>query len=404
MPTVVPGRSRILSAIGRRLRDDVVPPFEIVFADGHVEQLGGTASDSAERVAINPAFRVVVRTAAGERALAALDELAIGEAYLAGEIDVEGDFLTLMSFRRFLADRHPLLSLWRFLLPRLRGQIGVDNRNTPRHYDHGNEFYFSFLDHHHRLYSQALFKSGTESLEEAAANKLDYIREICRVGPGSRILDVGAGWGSFARHAASAGAHVTMLTVSREQERYLAGVAADCPGPGTLTPVLCNVFEYARSEPFDAAVILGVMEHLPDYRRFLARMDALVRPHGRVYMDFAATREKFDIPSFAYRHVFPGNHSPVHMPGLIEAVNQSPFEIVAVHNDRHSYFLTLTAWARRLEAAAERLARDFGEHTVRLFRLYLWSTAHAMGETAALESFRIVVQKSAGRASREVGL
>jgi cyclopropane-fatty-acyl-phospholipid synthase len=72
------------------------------------------------------------------------------------------------------------------------------------------------------MYSHAVYTSEDESLEQAVERKLEYIREVCRLKPGSRVLDVGAGWGSFARYAAARGIHVTMLTVSQEQKRYLA--------------------------------------------------------------------------------------------------------------------------------------------------------------------------------------
>src|SRR3546814_4820125 len=65
-----------------------------------------------------------------------------------------------MALRPFLSDRHPWLLLLRFAIPLLRGQVASDNRAVPRHYDHGNELYFAFLDRRHRLYSQALYRTG----------------------------------------------------------------------------------------------------------------------------------------------------------------------------------------------------------------------------------------------------
>mgnify|MGYP003649191317 FL=1 len=145
------------------------------------------------------------------------------------------------------------------------------------------------------------------------------------------------------------------------------------------------------------------MEHLPHYERLLAHLETLLRDDGRVYMDFAANRTKYASSSFSYRHVFEGNHSLVHMPGLVAAINQGPFEMVGIDNDRHSYFLTLRDWALNLEAAAPDLAARYGERTVRLFRLYLWGTARCM-QAGLIESYRVVLQKSAGRESDLIGL
>src|SRR5262245_31918912 len=110
---------------------------------------------------------------------------------------------------------------------------------------------------------------------------------------------------------------------------------------------------------------LGVMEHLPDY--------------------------------------LPGNHSPVYLPGLLEAANTTQFEPLALHNDRHSYYLTLQAWARNLEAGRDRVVARFGESVYRLYRLYLWGGANLFGRQGLLESYRIVFQESLGLSSAIIG-
>ena len=120
-------------------------------------------------------------------------------------------------------------------------------------------------------------------------------------------------------------------------------------------------------------------------------------------MDFASNRTKFSVSSFTYNFVFPGNHTPVYMPGLIEAGNASGFEAVAVHNDRHSYYLTIAEWARRLEAARETVVPKFGERVFRLFQgCNLWGCAQQFGN-GRLESYRVVFQRSHARPSSEIG-
>ena len=218
------------------------------------------------------------------------------------------------------------------------------------------------------------------------------------------MLDVGAGWGSLSFYAAERGANVTMLTVSTEQKAYLEKEIGKRPAAGRLNVALEDIYAFAPNRKFDAITLLGVMEHLPDYGRLLRRFDGLLSPHGRVYMDFSAVRKKYGVSTFTYSNVFEGNGSPVYMPGLIKAANDGPFEIVAVHNDRHSYFLTAKAWAESLEANRQRLAQEFSEATYRLFQLYLWATAYSLGFSEQLQAYRVVLQKSRGQASRAVGL
>ena len=381
-----------------------VPRFELELPDGALHTFGAQPRNAKESVPEHPRFRIRVRNQQGLRALSSFDEARTAEAFLNGDVDVDGDILSAFDLRKFFVDRHPFRAIWRFIPPLFFGQVQSDKKGIPRHYDYGDEFYFSFLDKDVRLYSQALYKTETDTLEQAARNKLDYILDACRLTAGSEVLDVGAGWGSFSCYAAARGVNVTMMTLAHKQYECLTTVARNSSAPGRLEAVRESIYAYAPAKRFDAIVLLGVMEHLPDYAGLCRQFDALLKPNGRVYMDFSAIRKKYASSSVAYRHVFPGNHSPVVLPELLSAANASTFEPIAVHNDRHSYFLTLSTWARNLEAARDRLIPEFGARTFRLFQLYLWATAHALGRDGSLESYRVVIQKSPGSPSAQIGL
>lgn len=380
------GEPAVILELKRRLARVPAAPFEVELPDGAVHRIGSGA----------PAFSLRLRTARALRALESLDEASIGEAYIDEEINFAGSFLAALDLRRIATDWHPLHSLWRFVRPLVYGSARSDRDWIGRHYDYGNDFYFAFLDRRHRLYSQALYRSEDEPLEHAAERKLEYVMRACRLAPGSRVLDAGGGWGSFAAYAAPRGVNVTVLTISREQYEFLKRRGVDV--------VYESIFAYASSRPYDAIILLGVMEHLPDYQRLFTRFEKLIRSGGRLYMDFAANRRKFNVSSFTYRYIFPGSHTPVVVPELLAAANRSPFEPIALHNDRHSYFLTLQQWARNLEAAHDELARRYGERTYRLFQLYLWGCAHQFRRDGALESYRVVFQKAHGSPSTEIGL
>jgi cyclopropane-fatty-acyl-phospholipid synthase len=384
----------VVGSLRRWFADRHVPPFELHLPDKRSYALGLPGA---------PAFRVWLRNERAVRALATRDEVTIGTAYLDGDIDVQGDFLAVLDLRTVLSDRHPLERLWRFVQPLLLGQVKSNQRWVPQHYDHGNDLYFTFLDKEHRLYSQALYTREDETLEQAAENKLAYIADVCRLEPGSHVLDVGGGWGSFGRFAAARGIDVTMLTISHEQFAFLSELSGGHLLPGTLRAVHDDVFSYAPGERYDAIVLLGVMEHLPDYRRLFRKFEELLRWDGRLYMDFSANRTKFKVSTFTSRYVFPGNHTPVVVPDLLASANETSFEPIALHNDRHSYFLTLRSWARNLEAARSELVDRFGERTFRLFQLYLWAGAHQLHRDGRMESYRVAFQRSHGHCSGEIG-
>ena len=388
----VPYAVRVLRA---HVTGPAAPAFDLVEPDGDRHRVGAADAE--------PAFTLRLRTARAWRALGSLDETRIAEAYLHGDIDFEGDMLAALDLRGFLSDRHPLASVWRFIQPWLYGEVGADKSWVPQHYDYGNEFYFAFLDRKFRLYSQAVYASEEETLEQAAQHKLDYVMEACRLRPGSRVLDVGGGWGSFAGYAGSRGVNVTMLTISREQFAFLTEWCATHTLPAQLSVVYESIFAYAPGVRYDAVVLCGVMEHLPAYPALFQKVDALLEPGGRLYMDFAAGRKKFDVSAFTYRYVFPGDHTPVVLPDLYAAANRTDLEPVALHNDRHSYYLTLQAWARNLEASRRELVERYGERVFRLFQIYLWAGAH-LHRDGGLEAYRLVFQRGKNLPSSSLGL
>jgi cyclopropane-fatty-acyl-phospholipid synthase len=384
----------VIVELRRRLRGASAASFDVHLPDHRVYRVGSEPASFALRL----------RTPAALGALASFDEFAVASAYMNGQIDFEGDFLSALDLRRAMTDWHPLHSLWRHLRPMLFGKVDTDKLWVQQHYDYGNDFYFAFLDKRVKLYSQALYRSDDQSLEDAAEQKLEYVFRSCRLAPGSHVLDIGAGWGSFAGYASQRGANVTMLTISKEQYEYQRGLVAAQSAPGTLETVFESVFAYQSPRKYDAIVLLGVMEHLPDYKRLFAVFERLMKPGGRLYMDFASNRTKFNVSSFTYRYIFPGSHTPVVMPELLAAANRTAFEPVSLHNDRHSYFLTLQAWGKNLEAQREALVPKYGERTYRLFQLYLWGCARQFQKDGELESYRVVFQKGYGAPSSEIGL
>ena len=336
-----------------------------------------------------PTVKVLVKDRKGLEALRRLDELRICEAYMNGSLDVMGDMMGFVSLRRMLSDSHPLSYLWQRIAPWFIGRIPTDQRAIAAHYDFANEFYLQFLDPT-RCYSQAVFERDDEALETAQRRKLDFAIDACRLKPGDRVLDVGGGWGSFTEYAGQRGIQVTSLTISRQSEAFLADLIQRRQLPCRV--VNQDFLAYASPEPYDAMVILGVMEHLPDYPAVLRQFQRLLKPGGRIYLDASAFREKYAKPTFIARYIFPADHAYFCLHDFLTAAAKTPMDVLAVHNDRHSYFLTCKAWAENLEAARDDIIRRWGEALYRRFRLYLWGSAYAF-LSHGMEAFRVVLER-----------
>jgi cyclopropane-fatty-acyl-phospholipid synthase len=370
---------RIFRLIQRRVADQIKTPFEI--------RLWGARSYRFGKG--EPAIKVLVKDRAGLTALSGMDELKICEAYMAGSLDVVGDMLGFVSLRGMLSDHHPLHMLWRRIAPLFIGRVRTDRQAIASHYDFDNEFYLTFMDPT-RSYSQAVFERDDETLETAQRRKLDFAIDSCGMEPGDRVLDVGGGWGSFTEHAGRGGIEVTTLTISSHSEEYLTGLIQRLQLPCRV--VNQDFLEYTSPDPYDAIVILGVMEHLPDYPAVLQQFQRLLKPGGRVYLDASAFREKYSKPTFVSHYIFPGDHSYFCLHEFLTAVAKTQLEVLAVYNDRHSYYLTCKAWAENLESARDEIISRWGETLYRRFRLYLWGSAYAF-LSRGMDAYRVVLQR-----------
>jgi cyclopropane-fatty-acyl-phospholipid synthase len=379
----VPASTAIYDRILRRIQENVANRVEVPF---EIRLWGDRAYRFGKG---EPAVDILVRDRNGLAALGRLDELSICEAYMAGSLDVVGDMLQFVGLRGALSDSHPLDYLWRRIAPWLIGRSTANRQAIATHYEFDTDFYLKFLDAT-RCYSQALFEQDHEALETAQLRKLNFAVEACALKPGDRVLDVGGGWGSFTEHAGRRGIEVTVLTISEHSERFLRDLIWRLQLPAQV--LNRDFLIYDSPEPYDAIVILGVMEHLPDYPAVLRRLQRLLRPGGRVYLDASAFREKYVKPTFVSRYIFPGDHCYFCLHDFLAAAAKTPLDVLAVYNDRHSYFLTCRTWAENLEAARDEIVRRWGEALYRRFRLYLWGSAFAF-RNRDMEAYRVVLEK-----------
>jgi cyclopropane-fatty-acyl-phospholipid synthase len=373
---------RLAAASGR----ERLPTFRLTLDDGASCPFGDGP----------PAFELTVRNRGGRAALTSGDETRFAEAYMAGDLDFQGDILALIALRGLVSDRHPLQALWYKVLHALVfGQAKSDRKWVARHYDAGDDFYLLFLDRR-RCYSHGLFAADDEPLDDAILRKLDFALAAVGARPGQHVLDIGAGWGAMTEHAGRRGVRVTSLTISEPSERYVDALIRreDLP---------CRVLRehflehdvLPGSERYDAIVNLGVTEHLPDYAASLAQYRRLLKPGGRVYLDACSTPVKFPFSSFTYRYIFPGNATPMCLHDYVAEVAKTPFEVVAVHNDRHSYELTCRRWGENLERAREEIVARWGQPLFRRFQLYLWGCVDVF-HRGVFGAYRVILELPAG--------
>jgi cyclopropane-fatty-acyl-phospholipid synthase len=336
------------------------------------------------------ATRVCFRDGEALDAILRGDHLALADAFLQERVDVQGSLRDVIRVTDQLdvePDRFGAVAFWlRFLFDRRR----FNRDSISFHYDRPPDFFLSWLGPA-RCYTHGFYTGPDDDLARAEIRKLQYAVDALSLEAGSRVLDVGCGWGSFLEYAGLRGIEVHGITISREQFEYVQDRIHKQNLPCSVE--LVDFHDFRPTHDFDAAVFMGSLEHLPGLRRvsrFLARH---LRPNGRVYADFVTSREGRMSGAFLRRHIFPGVSHYVDLPGLRSALERAGFSVGTVEDDTASCAYTVRDWALRLEAHRTELAVHHGEAAVRAFLLYLWASHHFLIENQRTQAYHLVASR-----------
>jgi cyclopropane-fatty-acyl-phospholipid synthase len=358
-----------------------------------------------------PAALIVRNRRALRRLLWSPGELGLARAWVAGDLDIDGDFysalneLSSLVWHRDDESRPPLWQAVGALRDALvlagpgpapapppeeaRRARRIGGRHSPRrdraaishHYDVGNDFYRLVLGPS-MVYSCAYWEKGSEgTLEEAQRAKLDLICRKLDLQPGQRLLDVGCGWGSMVLHAAEEyGVHATGITLSNEQAAYARKRIAEA---GLTDRIDIRVQDYraVSDGPFDAISSIGMAEHVgrDQYRAYAAVLYGLLRPGGRLLNHQIARRPQadegaYEVDKFIDRYVFPdGELAPVG--STVSRLEEAGFEVRDVEALREHYALTLRQWVANIEAHWDEAVRFTTPGRARVWRLYMAASA-----------------------------
>ncbi len=307
------------------------------------------------------------------------------EAYMDGQWDAS-DLTTLVRIfvrNRELMDRMEgglarlgamLLRAWHELR---RNTRAGSRRNIAAHYDLGNELFRLFLDET-MMYSSAIYRDPSESLELAQRRKLDRICRKLALSPATRVIEIGTGWGGFAIHAARHyGCHVTTTTISREQ-RELATARVREAGLEDRVRIL-DLDYRALEGRYDRLVSIEMIEaighqYLDTYFR---KVSDLLEPDGMALVQAITIEDHryeraLHAVDFIKRHIFPGSFIPSvgAMTGAI--ARASDLKLFHLEDIGPSYALTLAAWRERFNRALDHVrALGYPERFVRMWNFYL---------------------------------
>jgi cyclopropane-fatty-acyl-phospholipid synthase len=397
-------------ALAVRLFDDRSRAFSVELWDGslllpvHDARLG----------------RVQLRSPAALDALLPASEERVAAAFIAGDIELQGDTIGVLEAAarwqgpNVRSQLKLLRSGWRRILRRsaaealsasLHGRTHSARRDAQavqHHYDVSNEFYRLFLDSR-MVYSCAYFPSGSESLDEAQRAKLDLICRKLHLGPKDHVLDVGCGWGGLLFYAAAQyGAEGFGITLSKNQLTEAQRQAAALDGLVKIEPV--DYRDLRPSRPFDKIASIGMMEHVGRKRldEYFASMFRLLRPGG-LFLNHAIANvaQTKTVPwmrrgrrgGFIQRYIFPDSELlPVGT--VVAAAERAGFEVRDLESLREHYSQTLAHWLLRLERRFDEAVALVGLSRARAWRLYLASSAVAF-RLGRISVFQLLLAKPA---------
>ncbi|MPZ69139.1 MAG: methyltransferase domain-containing protein [Actinobacteria bacterium] len=371
------------------------PPVVLRFWDG--SSLGDTGARTIVHVRSPDALK---------RLAFAPAELGLSRAYVAGDIDIDGDIFDVLNLRDRLGARNERVDLPTDLSMRLRtfraawraGALGRppappreevrlrgplhsqarDREAISHHYDVGNDFYRLVLGPS-MTYSCAYYRSHDLGLEDAQSAKYDLICRKLGLKEGMRLLDVGCGWGGMLLHTAQHyGVEGVGITLSKEQATFAEKRIADAGFAGHLE-VRLQDYRDVSDGPFDAISSIGMFEHVGLARLgdYFGTLYGLLAEGGRV-LNHAISRPGgdpgFGKNSFVARYVFPDGELQ-EVGRVVSAMQEHGLEVRDVESLREHYARTLRSWVGNLEGNWSEAQAIVGRPRARIWRLYMAGSA-----------------------------
>ena len=345
--------------------------LEVQTADGETQTFGDGSG---------PRLIVKVADRAAERRLALNPELAFGELFMDGRLDlVEGDLYDLVDLgARNLAAYHKpgwikLLQKARILFRRLhqRNDRVRARRNISQHYDLDQRMYRLFLDADWQ-YSCAYFEHEGQSLDEAQLAKKRHLAAKLLIDEGHSVLDIGCGFGGMALYLAQmAGARATGVTLSQEQLEVASRRAIDT---GLADRAAFRLQDYRDvDDQFDRIISVGMFEHVgaAGFDEYFGNVRRLLKDDGTMMLHAIGRSDSPGATNpWIQKYIFPGGYIPS-LSEVMASIERSGLYVTDTEILRLHYADTLKAWRQRFLANRDAAKALYDERFCRMWEFYL---------------------------------
>lgn len=324
-----------------------------------------------------PSFAVCFKKAIPVSDLLNSTSIALGEAYMDGNLDIEGNLYEALDhflgqMGKFSTDEKALKKLI---------HTSVSKRNQEKevtsHYDIGNDFYRLWLDAT-LSYSCGYFETPEDSLYDAQKNKVDHILEKLHLEEGMTLLDIGCGWGYLLMEAAKKyKIHGTGITLSQEQYKEFSHRIEEEGLSDYLSVELMDYRDLPRmGRKFDRVVSVGMVEHVgrENYQLFTDCVDKVLREGGLYLLHFISALKEHPGDAWIKKYIFPGGVVPS-LREMLSCAAEDNFHTMDVEDLRLHYNRTLLCWEKNFREHFDEVRQMFDERFVRMWDLYLSACA-----------------------------
>jgi cyclopropane-fatty-acyl-phospholipid synthase len=330
-------------------------------------------------------------------------ELALGESYMEKWWDCAN--LDKFFYRIFSVDLHKTVlkhpKFWRAILKSAcyAAFTKVFNPQTKnraftvgeRHYDIGHDLYSLMLDK--RLVYSCAYWENANTLDEAQEKKLELCCQKLALKPGMVVLDIGCGWGSFAKYAAEKyGVSVVGITVSKEQYQYAQTHCLELP-------VEFRFQDYREllkgNEKFDRIISVGMFEHVGDknYKVYMQTVAHCLKDDGLFLLHTIGANETKHIKNDAWFNIYIFPNSQIPSIQQIGKAIEGIFVMEDWHNFGVYYDKTLMAWHQNFNDHWDLLSKKYGERFRRMWNYYLLSFAANFRTRQLFQVWQLVLSK-----------
>ena len=341
-----------------------------------------------------PLFKIILKKTIPKKDILTSTTLAFGEAYMNGDLEVEGDFLlmlnTVLKYKdKFTTDFKGLPKIFSNLTSTKK-----QKEEVTYHYDIGNDFYKLWLDDT-LSYSCAYFKNENESLGEAQLNKIHHLLKKLNLREGITLLDIGCGWGALLIEAAKL-YKIKGLGITLSEEQFKA-FKEKIEKENLQDYLQVKLMDYRELEKsgllFDRVVSVGMLEHVgrSNYDLFMKCVSKVLKKEGVFVLHYISGLYESEGDAWIKKYIFPGGVIPT-LREIISLSADYKFYTVDVESLRMHYYKTLIKWAENFEKNTDKVREMFDEKFVRMWRMYLYSCA-ACFYTGVIDLHQIVFTK-----------